>query len=68
LSYIGAITGGCLNPAVGVGLIVIPKIFEDSKYYNNIENCGMNGFWIVLVGPLLGGILAGVFYMLMHRP
>jgi len=77
LSFVGHVTGGCLNPAVGVGLIGMANIFgSDYKKVSGdneatkigYDNCKLNGFWIMLVGPLLGGILAGVFYMLMHRP
>ena len=69
MSYVGKVTGGCLNPAIGIGLVSMANVFKDDEAKAKIDaGCGWNGFWIMLLGPLLGGILAGVFYMLMHKP
>lgn len=45
-------TGGCLNPAVGIAQhILINDILEE----NNAD-----GFWkVYMMGPLLGGLIAG---------
>ena len=49
---IGGITGGALNPALGIAL---PILKDD----------GMDSIWIYVVGPLVGGLLAaGAFYLL----
>lgn len=49
---IGGISGGALNPAIGLAL---PILRDD----------GMGDIWIYLVGPLVGGLLAaGAFYLL----
>ena len=48
---IGGITGGALNPALGIAL---PILKDD----------GMDSIWIYVVGPLVGGLLAaGAFYL-----
>ena len=44
----GAVSGGAYNPAVGVGV----ALMGDS----------MSNLWIHIVGPLLGGALAGVIF------
>ena len=63
LSYVGTVTGGCLNPAVGIGLIGMGTLFKDMD-----TDCYTYGAYIHIIGPLLGGALAGVFYMLVHYP
>jgi MIP family channel proteins len=47
---IGALTGGSMNPARSLG----PAIFS-----NNISS-----YWIYVVGPLLGGLVAALIYKL----
>ena len=48
---IGGISGGALNPAIGLAL---PVLRDD----------GMGDIWIYIVGPLVGGLLAtGAFYL-----
>jgi aquaporin Z len=44
----GGISGGAFNPAVGIA--------------HNVLNKSFGGIWIYLVGPLLGGFLAGVVF------
>ena len=49
---VGGISGGALNPAIGIAL---PVLKDD----------GMDDIWIYVVGPLVGGLLAaGAFYLL----
>lgn len=47
---IGTLTGGSMNPARSLG----PAIFSDN----------MSSYWIYIVGPLLGALLAALFYRL----
>ena len=51
----GNISGGCLNPALGIGhnftRFFIFKDFAEIKY-----------LWIYVLGPLLGGFLASQLY------
>lgn len=44
----GPITGGAVNPARALGPMIVAGKF--------------NGFWVYLIGPVLGGILAAVLY------
>ena len=46
----GSTSGGAFNPAVGIALPIMREYYED--------------IWIYCVGPLLGGALAGLFFML----
>jgi aquaporin Z len=48
----GPISGGAFNPAVAIGAAIIDG--------------GFSNLWIYLVGPLLGGALAGVFFKMQH--
>jgi len=49
---VGAISGGALNPAIGIALPVL-------------KNDGLGDVWVYIVGPLVGGLLAaGAFYLL----
>lgn len=47
---IGALTGGSMNPARSLG----PAIFSNN----------MSSYWIYIVGPLLGGLVAALIYKL----
>lgn len=49
----GPISGGAFNPAVGIA----PQLFDITRVGMHTMN-----ILIYLVGPLLGGILAGAFY------
>jgi len=44
----GGISGGCFNPAIGVALTIT-------------GNSNYKSLWIYLIGPLAGGLLAGLF-------
>lgn len=49
---VGGISGGALNPAIGLAL---PVLKDD----------GLGDVWVYIVGPLVGGLLAsGAFYLL----
>ena len=49
---VGPITGGAFNPAVAIG--------------HNVISGSIGGVWIYLVGPLLGGLLAGVVFRIVN--
>ena len=55
----GRISGGCLNPAVGISLTM----------WSWIDDVGdMGDLWIYIIGPLLGGLIAGLVHRFLHRP
>ena len=49
-------SGGCLNPGVAVGMELSKVIFENNKQ-DIFKRC-----WVFIIGPALGGYLAGVFF------
>lgn len=51
----GPISGGAFNPAVGIG----PIIFDINHFSSHVIN-----FFVYLIGPFAGGILAGAIYKL----
>lgn len=53
----GGISGGAYNPAVGLGPIIVDTIHGGSS---------LNHVWIYLVGPLTGGIAAGLIFKLIN--
>ena len=59
INFAGPKTGGCINPAIGVGLNTMSMIFYDFPDF-------AKNTWFVLVFPLLGGLLAGVTYKHRH--
>ena len=54
----GSLSGGAFNPAVGVGPILFDVIKSGSSY---------SFLPIYLLGPFGGGILASIFYLVMHN-
>ncbi len=58
-AFSGGLSGGAYNPAVGIGPILA-----------DISNIGvrMQNFWIYLIGPVSGGLLAGLLYKLLQIP
>ena len=56
-AFAGGLSGGAYNPAVGVGPLLA-----------NISNIGvrMQSVWIYLIGPLSGGLLAGILFRLLN--
>lgn len=54
---VGGISGGAFNPAVGIG----PTIIDVARGGGTFKH-----LWIYLVGPLLGGGLAGIVYWIQH--
>lgn len=48
---VGGISGGAFNPAVGIGRNIADELVGAGNKINNV--------WIYIVGPLLGGALAG---------
>ncbi len=60
-AFAGGLSGGAYNPAVGVG----PLLADISNIGSRMQNV-----WIYLIGPLSGGLLAGLVYRLInvHAP
>lgn len=54
---VGGISGGAFNPAVGTGPTVIHAALGGGSFAN---------WWIYLVGPFLGGGLAGIVFKIQH--
>ncbi|MBL9125595.1 MAG: aquaporin [Planctomycetaceae bacterium] len=54
---VGGISGGAFNPAVGTGLTVVHALQGGGNYSH---------LWIYLVGPFIGGALAGVVFKIQH--
>jgi aquaporin Z len=53
----GPISGGGLNPAVGIGLTVVATLFGDAA---------LGHLWHYLVGPMAGGALAVLAFRVQH--
>lgn len=53
----GGISGGAYNPAVGIGL-TLGDLFSGGSTIANV--------WLYIVGPLIGGALAGVVFKIMN--
>ncbi|HUI00322.1 MAG TPA: aquaporin [Nitrososphaerales archaeon] len=56
---LGGISGAALNPARAFGPAVISLLFDTTP---------MADYWIYLVGPILGGLLAAQLYRTIFRP
>jgi len=54
-------SGGGLNPAIAIGLELWMSIHENDFSY-------MINFYIFLVGPLIGGFTAAIYYRFVHIP
>ncbi len=52
-------SGGALNPALALGLDLFFSIKEND--YSHLIN-----FYIFLIGPSIGGVLAAFYYMYVH--
>lgn len=56
-AFSGGLSGGAYNPAVGIGPLLA-----------DIGNIGarMQNVWLYLIGPVAGGLLAGLLYRLLN--
>lgn len=54
-------TGGCLNPAVAIGLQLSTGFVLGN--WSPLANC-----WVFLIGPLLGALCAAIYYDLVYVP
>jgi glycerol uptake facilitator-like aquaporin len=61
------ISGGCINPAVGFALTVCASM-DDIKKSKESDMGLEDDLWIYLVAPLLGGVIASLFYRFVHVP
>jgi glycerol uptake facilitator protein len=55
---LGAISGASLNPARSFGPAIVSLLFDSSPLVN---------YWIYIVGPVLGGLLAAVLYRMTYK-
>jgi len=55
---LGAISGASLNPARSFGPALVSLLFD---------NTPMLDYWIYVVGPILGGLLAAMLYRMMYK-
>jgi glycerol uptake facilitator protein len=55
---LGAVSGASLNPARSFGPAVVSLLFDSTPILN---------YWIYVVGPILGGLLAAQLYKLIFR-
>ncbi len=51
---LGMVSGGAFNPAVGIGPNIIQVALGDTGNLHNV--------WLYIVGPVAGGVLAGLVY------
>lgn len=62
---IGSMTGGCLNPAIGVGAYLSRWIFNCSGCsgsWTDFDMVGFDGCWVSMAMPLAGALVAGVVF------
>ena len=55
---LGAISGASLNPARSFGPAVVSLLFDNGP---------MTSYWIYVIGPVLGGLLAAQLYKLLYK-
>ena len=56
----GPISGGGINPAVAIGLNLMSGLLTKNKY-------ALGNLWPYIVGPLLGGAIAGFLWKFYHN-
>ena len=54
-------SGAAINPAVGIAQTVFQSIVDDAVVPKEMKKKGILSIWIYIVGPLIGGILAGIW-------
>lgn len=54
-------TGGCLNPAVAIGLQLSTGLVMGN--WHPLANC-----WVFILGPMLGALVAAIYYDLVYVP
>jgi glycerol uptake facilitator-like aquaporin len=63
ISICAGVSGGCLNPAVGLVQSLFQHIITGSKSYkiDEVPEVPLNFLWVFVAGPASGGIIAGLF-------
>jgi len=56
---LGPVSGASLNPARSFGPAIVSLLFDSAPILN---------YWIYVVGPILGGLLAAQLYKLIYKP
>ena len=54
---IGGVSGGALNPAVGIGPNLVSAVFAPNGGKNPLQHV-----WLYIVGPVSGAVLAGLLF------
>jgi aquaporin related protein len=54
-------TGGCLNPAVAIGLQLSTGVIMGN--WHALANC-----WVFIIGPILGAVGAAIYYDMVYQP
>ena len=56
------VSGGCMNPAVGIAQLIFQQKMAES-YPNSFEGkkLSLEPMWLYIMGPMCGGILAGLW-------
>lgn len=60
------ITGGCINPAVGL-IQPIYQSMANASAFPNAPATGLTYIVAYIAGPFLGGFLAGLYHKIMHE-
>jgi len=62
LTFLGSITGGCINPARGFSPYLVSFLF------GNPAGLVWTNYLIFLIGPIIGGIIAALLYKFIASP
>ena len=64
-------TGAALNPTIGIVQTALSDVFDRQFHLTSSapksSDIGYDAMWIYIIGPAIGGILAGLFYKLVHE-
>ena len=63
ISITGGISGGCINPAVGLIQSIYQNFIvqEYPETFTKIKDISLISTWVYVLAPTLGGVLAGMF-------
>ena len=63
ISICAGVSGGCLNPAVGLIQTLFQNIITGSESFkvSGVPEIPLNFIWVFVFGPATGGCIAGMF-------